>query len=91
MANEVGNSVFTKTVTASSSDQKEDLLTTRNEVVMIATGDCYINFDQEVDVDERMLLKANTYFTLRNIMVRTLHFLSESGTPSIYIVAVKKP
>ncbi len=89
MANTIKDTIFTKTVTCTSSDQKEDLQTSRNEVLLIADADCFINFDEAVTTTNRMLLKANTYFSIRKGTVRQLHYKADSGTPKVYIMAFK--
>lgn len=89
MANSLGNSVFTLKVTCTTSDQKLDMLGSRNEIVLVSDADCFINFDQEVDVDERFLLKANVPVRFSDIMVRTMHYLGASGGENIYVMSWK--
>lgn len=90
MANTKYDNAFTKKLTCSASDQSEYLSTSKNELVLIADGDCYINFDANVTSTNRMLLKANTYLTLRGVQVSQLHYLADSGTPAIYLMAFKR-
>lgn len=89
MSNGKGDSVYTKKVTCSSSNQEEDMLTSRNEVHVVADGDCFINFDAAVTTSERYLIKANTPYVFSDIMVRQLNYLAASGTPAIYVMAYK--
>lgn len=87
MANAVGDSVFTKKVTCTSSDQALDMKISRNQVVLVADAECFINFDADVTSDERFVLPADTPVTFGDIMVRQLHYLADTGTPNIYVMA----
>jgi hypothetical protein len=88
--NQRGDSVFTAKVTCSSSNQKVDMLTSRNTVSLIADGDCFINFDKAVTAESRYLLKANVPVDLHDLGgVRFLNYLASSSTPAIYVLATK--
>jgi hypothetical protein len=89
MSNNIGDSVFTKKLTCSSSNQELDLLTTRNQVILVSDGDCFVNFDKDVTTAGRFLIKANTPVSFDNIMVRQLNYLADSATPALYIMAYK--
>jgi hypothetical protein len=91
MANTKYDNAYTKKLTCSSSDQSEYLSTSKNEVYLIADGDCYINFDAAVTSTNRMLLQADTYLKIDGVQVSQLHYLADSGTPAIYVMAFKSP
>jgi hypothetical protein len=82
------DSAYVAKVTCSSSDQMVDLLVTRNQVTLIADGDCFVNFNKPVTTLGRFFLKANVPVTI-DVQVSTLHYLTASATPAIYIVATR--
>ena len=84
------DSVYTKTVTCSTSNQVDNFPISANTVSIIADGDCFINFDFPVTATERFLIKSGEKSCFQNIMVSQLNFLAASGTPNIYILAYKK-
>lgn len=82
---------FVKVVTATSSNQREDLATTRNTITLIADGDCFINFDEAVSTTNRFLLNADTPVEFHDVMVRSINYMADTGSPKIYIAAFKRP
>jgi len=87
--NEKGDAVFTRKVSCTTANQKLNMLTSRNEVLVVADADCFINFDSEVTATERLLLKANVPYKFGDIMVTNLHYLGVSGGENIYVMAWK--
>lgn len=80
------DTAFVGKLTCTSSDQQEDMLLLRKQVTLIATGDCFVNFDKPVTTSGRYLLKANIPVDFK-ISFSQLHYLADSGTPNIYVVA----
>lgn len=89
--NEISESMFTLKATCSSSDQSMDLLTSRHTVSVVADGDCFINFDKAVTSTGRFLIKANIHYSFELPGgVRKLHYLADSSTPAVYVMANKE-
>lgn len=86
--NESYQPAFVAKLTCSASDQQVDLLLPRKQITLIADGDCFVNFNKPVTTLGRFFLKANTPVTI-DIQVSTLHYLSASSTPAIYVTATR--
>lgn len=83
------HTAFVKELTCSSSDQSEDMLLVRNHVMLVADGECFVNFDKPVTTSGRFRLVADVPVEF-DISFSQLHYLADSGTPAIHVVASRQ-
>lgn len=84
--NSNSDTAFVAKLTCSDTDQAEDMLILRKHITLVADGDCFVNFDKEVTATGRFLIKANVPYEV-DISFSQLHYLADSGTPALYVVA----
>ncbi len=80
------DTTFTKVLTCSSSDQSEDMLILRTWVTLVASADCFVNFDKEVTASSRHRLVADVPMDFK-VSFSKLHYMADSGTPLIHVTA----